>query len=66
MDTDNHASRSGDIGTVMATLERLQDAERRVTPEQIKSNWRLLMYLFRGYYDAYIAARHEAERLCEI
>jgi hypothetical protein len=65
MDTNNHASRSGDIGTVMATLERLQDAERRATPEQIETNWRLLMYLFRGYYDAYVAARHDAEQLCE-
>jgi len=49
----------------MATLEKLQDAERLATPAHLRSNWRLQCYLFRGYYDAYVSVRHDAEQLCE-
>ena len=44
-----------------STLRSLQAAERLSGPQQRLTNWRLQMYLYRGYYDAYVQVR-ERER----
>ena len=59
----------GDIGTnahVLSTLAALQQAEALATKSgEISKNWRLQMYLYRGYYDAFVQWRFRAEQACE-
>jgi hypothetical protein len=58
----------GDIGTnqrIASTLQLLQTAERLTSPNERRSNWRLQMYLYRGYYDAYVQARFLHEQQIE-
>ena len=58
----------GDIATnqnIATTLQDLQTAERLTPPSQRSTNWRLQMYLYRGYYDAFIQVRFHHEQQCE-
>lgn len=43
--------------STVATLKRFQSMAEACTRDQLRSNWRLLMYLQRAYYDAFIATR---------
>jgi hypothetical protein len=58
----------GDISTnrhIESTLLSLQAAERLTPPDELLTNWRLQMYLYRGYYDAFVQARFRHEQQCE-
>ena len=45
------------------TLSTWQSIERQMAKEQLETNWRLLAYLFRAYFDGHVQARfgHEQE-----
>jgi hypothetical protein len=50
----------GDISTnrhIESTLLSLQAAERLTPPDELLTNWRLQMYLYRGYYDAFVPGK---------
>jgi hypothetical protein len=58
----------GDISTnqhIESTLLLLQAVERLTPPDEMLTNWRLQMYLYRGYYDAFVQARFRHEQQCE-
>ena len=59
---------AGDIGAnehVLNTLAHLQAVERRATVGELASNWRLQMYLYRGYFDAVVQAEYRAQQASE-
>ena len=48
--------------TVPQTLAALQQVERAVGAAELGSNWRLLAYLYRGYFDAVVQQRLQFEQ----
>ena len=59
---------NGDLSTnphVFSTLSSAQSVEASLSTVQLAKNWRLLMYLFRAYQDAYTRTRFLAEQNSE-
>ena len=55
----------GDIGTnvyIASTLSTLQAVENASAATELSSNWRLQMYLYRGYFDAIIQAEYQLQQ----
>lgn len=55
---------AGDIGgnaEVRRTLSALQAVEESVNATELAADWRLLAYLYRGYFDAHVQARFRSE-----
>ena len=58
----------GDIGLnehVATTLYTLQSVEKASTAAELASNWRLQMYLYRGYFDAIVQAEYRQQQANE-
>lgn len=51
------AGSAASVSLVADTLAALQTVERAMSPSGLRSNWRLLAYLYRGYFDSAVQAR---------
>ena len=58
----------GEIGTnanVASTLSSLQTVENASSSSELTTNWRLQMYLYRGYFDAIVQAEYREQQANE-
>ena len=51
-----------DNDAVQRTLSTWQSIEAQMAKEQLETNWRLLAYLFRAYFDGHVQARYKHEQ----
>ena len=50
---------------VLQTLSVLQAVEEAAAESELRSNWRLQMYIYRGYFDAVVQAEYRAQQSSE-